>query len=262
MKTNLTSGDRGQVGVYLVQNQQTQEAYVGSGDLWKRFYAHRAALTAGTHYNRKLQEAWNRNPNFDFVATPVKEQGATKEENRAKALALEQEKLNECKESSHLLNHYEVATTCPVGPNAYVRTEAQKEAGRKTMERLWADPAFAQKVKEGRANAQVSDETRAKQSISIRSSAAHKQHLERLHASLVKPSPPREELEAMARSFAERGVAETRGAKIGRAHEKQTIVDGIVYGSLQQACDAHGIGKTTGHARINNPRFPGWQYAS
>ena len=104
MENNLTPNDKGKVGVYLIQNDKTLETYVGSGVLDKRKYRHEKALFENKHINFKLQRAYNRNSNFDFVGIPVEEPNLSKEENRKLALDLEQQIIDEFKDSNLLLN--------------------------------------------------------------------------------------------------------------------------------------------------------------
>ncbi len=56
------------IGTYIFHNPETEEVYVGSGIISKRYGTHVRNLTRGTHPNHKFQEAYNRNPNFEFTA--------------------------------------------------------------------------------------------------------------------------------------------------------------------------------------------------
>ena len=72
-----------EVGVYILHNKNTDETYAGSGVLEDRKASHFYYLNAGKegrrnkdgklirHPNRKLQAAYNRDSNFDFVAIPT-----------------------------------------------------------------------------------------------------------------------------------------------------------------------------------------------
>lgn len=77
MKTKET------IGVYILHNPSTKETYVGSGVLELREKRHFRNLENGRigattvkgkplrHQNRKLQAAYNRDPNFEFISIPV-----------------------------------------------------------------------------------------------------------------------------------------------------------------------------------------------
>ena len=85
-----------EVGTYLLHNKETGEAYVGSGILNQRRNNHFNKLEKNVHDNKKLQDAYNKNPNFDFVpvVTP----------NREVAFDFEQSIIDEFISSELLLN--------------------------------------------------------------------------------------------------------------------------------------------------------------
>jgi group I intron endonuclease len=66
-------------GVYYIEHIPTKRIYVGSTiNFHKRFWAHRKMLRTNTHYNVKLQRAWNKHGESDFVfkileTVPIKE---------------------------------------------------------------------------------------------------------------------------------------------------------------------------------------------
>lgn len=132
MENNLTPNDRGKIGVYLIQNDKTLETYVGSGILDKRKYRHEKALSENKHINYKLQRAYNKDPNFDFVGIPVEEPNLSKEENRKLALDLEQQIIDEYKDSNLLLNISLDTTTFTLGLKH--TKERKEEIGKKSKE--------------------------------------------------------------------------------------------------------------------------------
>lgn len=85
-----------EIGTYLLHNKETDETYVGSGVLSDREYDHFYKLQNNKHANKKLQEAYNKNPNFDFVDV--------KTETRDEAFDFEQSILDEFKGNPLLLN--------------------------------------------------------------------------------------------------------------------------------------------------------------
>ena len=97
-----------EVGVYILHNKNTDETYAGSGVLEDRKASHFYYLKAGKegrrgqtgklirHPNRKLQAAYNRDPNFDFVAIPT--------ETREEATQAEQSLIDEFRGNPLFLN--------------------------------------------------------------------------------------------------------------------------------------------------------------
>lgn len=66
------------VGIYTITNMVSGKVYVGSSICldW-RLYLHRRALRKGSHFNRHLQNSWNKNgeDNFDFKIVDRCEEG-------------------------------------------------------------------------------------------------------------------------------------------------------------------------------------------
>lgn len=57
-----------QIGTYILYNKNTGENYVGStGDFRNRILRHFRELNSGNHHNKKLQEVWDKDPDFDCV---------------------------------------------------------------------------------------------------------------------------------------------------------------------------------------------------
>ncbi len=88
--------DKRQIGVYLLHNQETGQAYVGSGVLKERKKDHFYKLKTNKHKNKDLQEAFNKNPNFDFVGLETSD--------REEAFDQEQTTLDTYRKSDFLLN--------------------------------------------------------------------------------------------------------------------------------------------------------------
>jgi group I intron endonuclease len=52
-------------GVYKIENKFNGKIYIGSSiNIEKRFYVHKFLLNKGSHYNKHLQCAWNKNRNY------------------------------------------------------------------------------------------------------------------------------------------------------------------------------------------------------
>ena len=105
MESNVTPDIKNDIGVYVVQNNDTKETYVGSGILGKRKNVHSRLLESNTHWNSNLQEAYNRNPNFEFIGVSLKD-AVSVEEQRENALALEQLLIGENNGNPLLLNKF------------------------------------------------------------------------------------------------------------------------------------------------------------
>ena len=88
--------EKGQIGTYLLHNSDTGHTYVGSGVLAKRHADHKTLLKNNSHYNPKLQNAYNKHPNFDFVAVPTND--------REEARDLEQAIIDEHRDNPLFLN--------------------------------------------------------------------------------------------------------------------------------------------------------------
>ena len=84
------------IGIYMLHNQETGEAYIGSGIINDRRNLHFRDLKNDKHINKKLQTSYNKNPNFEFVSCEL--------ENREEAFDLEQELIDTFKQSKLLLN--------------------------------------------------------------------------------------------------------------------------------------------------------------
>ena len=84
------------VGVYLLHNPNTDETYVGSGIINERKNLHFRDLKNNKHINKKLQNAFNKDPNFDFVCVETID--------RNEAYEFEQSIIDEFKDSDLLLN--------------------------------------------------------------------------------------------------------------------------------------------------------------
>lgn len=97
-----------EVGVYILHNKNTDETYAGSGVLEDRKASHFYRLEAGRegkrgkdgklirHHNRRLQAAYNRDPNFDFIAIAT--------ETREEATQAEQALIDEFRGNPLFLN--------------------------------------------------------------------------------------------------------------------------------------------------------------
>ncbi len=96
------------VGVYKLHNPITGKFYIGSGVLKAREWYHFRSLARGNHVNSKLQQAYNEDSNFVFdiienIKLPYEQ------ESRMRALAIEQQLINENISNSNFLNIHNTA---------------------------------------------------------------------------------------------------------------------------------------------------------
>lgn len=98
--------NRSLIGVYLLHNPNTDQTYVGSGIINDRRNLHFRDLKNNKHVNKKLQEAFNKDPNFEFVSIETSD--------RDEAYDFEQEIIDQFKESDLLLNIVQDARGCGV----------------------------------------------------------------------------------------------------------------------------------------------------
>ena len=168
-------------GVYILQNNQTLETYVGStGNLKERLYTHRSALLNGKHANTKLQEAFSKDPdNWDFAKILIAEPDNTPEENRAIALELEQELITEFRQSPLLLN---------IRSSVYGVADSE-EIARRNKERVWTDES-KQKLRESATGRKASEETKQKISNGRKGRVFSTESREKLSQSKMGWKPP------------------------------------------------------------------------
>ena len=64
---------KNKIGIYCITNIQNSKNYIGSStNLYKRIYEHRRLLRLNQHYNKKLQNSWNKYGENCFVCNVVK----------------------------------------------------------------------------------------------------------------------------------------------------------------------------------------------
>lgn len=253
MKDNLTSEDRNLFGVYLIHNEETGEAYIGSGILRNRAKNHRYHLNAQTHWNRNLQKAYNENPNFDFI-------GIATGEDRREALDLEQALIDDHWGNSLLLNICANVDQPMLGFN---HSEGTREKISKIKEAQWQDPAFREKTVAAQAagRAAMTEEERNARAEKIgttlksqydsgeRTSTKGQVRSEefcRQNSSNVKSLWDDPEWRA--------NMLEARKGKTV-APKKAIVADGVTYESMSAAALAFGISVASVAYRLDSPKF-------
>jgi hypothetical protein len=138
--------------------------YVGSTwHSYRRKCSHISDLRGGKHDNKRLQAAWNKNPEqvtFSIVRPIEREEGETREALRDRLRAAEQELLTLYSKNPALANTYRNSR----GPDC-----------RPDLKAKWQDPAFRAMMQENLANRPPpSLETRSKMAMAKTGARNHK----------------------------------------------------------------------------------------
>lgn len=253
-----------EIGVYILHNPHTDHMYVGSGDLTVRKQKHFRTLLTNKHDNRRLQAAYNQNPEFEFVSVPTK--------SREEAYVIEQAIVD-----AHHGNPLFLNLSRDVRAGVYEMTEETRqklrdrpiteehrkklsEAGKgrvlteETKEKLRQinlgkeiPEKTRQKIREARARQVFTDEARAKLSASLTGREFSEQHKAKLGEKAVKQwSDP---------TFVNKVVA---------AVSHPVEIQGVVYPSVRKAAEALGIPAQTVSSRLKSQtdQFKDWNRAS
>lgn len=192
-----------QIGTYLLHNSDTGHTYVGSGVLIKRYSDHQSLLKNNTHYNPKLQNAYNKHPNFDFIAVPTT--------NREEARDLEQAIINEYHGNPLLLNISIDARYCNSGQpmtDEHKAKISQANKGRKPSPQTIEASVKAhkgipvkeetkEKLRQANIGRQHTIEARQKMSIASKSAIRTNEWRQNISTSLKGKIPAPQTIEAM-----------------------------------------------------------------
>lgn len=262
------------IGVYLLHNPETDQAYVGSSqDIEERRKIHLGFLKRGNHPNGRLQAAYNVNPNFEFVGLVLGDREAS--------FDYEQSVIDDLRGYKGLLNISRDARYCSVPfTDETKRKISESNMGKKHTDQAKAkigaasrgntyalgvkhSPEFGAKVSERLMGHATSAETRAK----IGKANTGKVHTEetKLAISLKKTGVKQDPEVVERRAVSLRGQTRTpeqiqmyREAKVSVA--KKISIDGVVYGSLNEAGRVLGLNPGTVYARLNSDNFATWFY--
>ena len=204
-----------EVGVYILHNKNTDETYAGSGVLEDRKASHFYYLNAGKegrrnkdgklirHPNRKLQAAYNRDSNFDFVAIPT--------ETREEATQAEQSLIDEFHGNPLFLNLSSDART-----GVYEHTEETRAKRSKSLKGNQNGLGYKhseerkEKIRQEMLGRTVSPETRQKLSESKKGKKHSEEHIRNNSLAQTGKSPTAETRLKMSLS------------QIGRTHSEET----------------------------------------
>lgn len=245
MRSDLLPEDKNKVGVYIIQNNNTMESYIGSGILEERLRYHEHNLKGGLngavtcndnpikHINKKLQESFNKDPNnFEFISIIVEEPNATLDQNRKIALDIEQGLLDEFKNNDLLLNKSSKATS--------------SMSGKKHSEESKLKMSIIQTEISIKLNKQLPAGAIEKSAAIRKGKPLGDQHKNKLLLTRLGSKRTGQALENLKKGQEKR--------------MKKVEADGVVYRNKTEAGDAHNINRTTVHSRINNDNFPNWKF--
>lgn len=254
-----------EIGVYMLHNQETGEAYIGSGILNARRNAHFSLLQKGKHRNYLLQSSYSKNPNFDFIGVPV--EGDDKEQTRKEALALEALLVSEFSDSPRLLNLM----------REKIEESTNLSHSQETLERLrehtakrWQNPEWREKVlvAQNAGKQAMTPEQLAEKSRRLSESIKHaydtgvkvsnagqirseefRQNNSRNIAQLWKDP-----------SYRERQMTGRVGKSPEPTNKRACCVAGVLYDSVTSAANACGLTKQGALYRLDTPSYSDWNF--
>lgn len=253
MRSFLDKEDRGKVGVYIAHNAETGYAYIGSGVLGARLSSHSYQLKNNRHPNPKFQEAYNANPNFDFVPVVI-------EHGREAALEAEQSLINEHADNQFLLN---IALDVRGTRLGTTHSSETREKISKIKKEQWLNPEYREKtlIAQKAGWDAMSEEDHVVRGSKI-SESLHYQYASGQRVSLrgqVRSAEFREQTSQKVKDLWQdpawrSNMLEARKGKVV-SPKKRVIADGVTYESMTAAADAHGITKQSVKGRIDSPKF-------
>lgn len=147
---NDTNKNKQDPVVYMAENPKTQEYYFGATSQRKaRRDKHINQLKAGTHINKRFQEAYNKDPSFIWKELSVIDSKT--------AFDIEKELIKECRSDSKCLN---IKGGCGYNPEKYIKiglsnlgkhhSEETKKHLSQTSKKYWSDPEIRKEQSEKR----------------------------------------------------------------------------------------------------------------
>lgn len=263
MKCNLTIEDRGKVGIYMIVNFSTNEVYFGSGNLWSRYKTHLYFLKKKKHENFKLQRAYNRNTDFEFIGIAIQED--TLEESRELAYQLEQIDIDENLDNPGLLN---IALSVEANHLGLKHTPETIAKCKEATKKLWQDMEMRKKIIERQNEGRAKMPLEYKRTVMNKCIASRKKYYaehghptkgqKRSDEFVLKNSETVKKLWSdpeyrKKQSVARKGI--TNPTKC-----KPVMGDGVLYKSLTDAAQKLGVTKQCIYGRILSPKSPEWFY--
>lgn len=226
--------------VYMFHNSITGEAYIGStNDELTRKRTHTRKLINGNHPNKKFQAAFDRDQNFDFVAVEVKD--------REEAFDLEQAIIDEFSDNKFLLNISRDSRYCNINIS-----EETKE-----------------KLRQANIGKIQSEETKEKRRQSMLGKNLGKTHTEetKKYISLIQIGKKlsiehRQKIGLAGLGRVDKPETTIRRKEAAMKRAVKVNADGVIYDSIREAAQAHGICDSSIRDRVNSEseRFQSWHF--
>ena len=240
-------GKQKQPGVYTITFLNYNKVYVGStGNLYGRYLAHLWHLNNNKHWNKCLQNTFNKDPEIKFFFLPT--------ESREQAYEVEQELIDNYKPTGLLFN---IATDARNSGVSYQHTEEAKK-----------------KIGDAHRGRKHSEETKHKVGIASRARMLGKpmpdwvkQKISIAHQGKVLSDETKKKL-SIARIGVSKGPTpySEEGWKRIKEHGQRTAkpvdIEGIIYSSITEASKILEIERNMIKDRIKStsPRFSEWRY--
>lgn len=252
------------VGVYIIQNKDTLETYIGSGVLQSRKKTHKYLLENDKHWNKKLQAAYNNNSNFDFLGVPI-DDNVPQDEKRSIALQIEQDLINYFWGNPLLKNIAKDVEKPMIG---FKHSEETKEKNRQATLSKWQDPEYREKV----TNAMSESWKNLPEELRTQYSEASRQRMLNRYASLdCSPTKGQKRSEDFCNKNSDMVKSKWQdpeyreNQRIGRegkhsGPKRKVIVDNIEYETMTDAALAIGITVPGLSYRCNANTFPTYRY--
>ena len=277
--------------VYLFHNQETGHAYVGSAKHESiRYRDHMKGLKGNYHHNDNFQKTFNENPNFDYVSIPMN--------SRDEAFGLEQVIIDEFNGNPFFLNISKDARNCrPIMTDEIKEklrianigktlTDEHKYKAGSSFRGKQLPEEHRLKISESNRGKNLSEETREKLRQAnlgkIQSDETkEKRRLSMLGKNLgnthTDEAKERMRIAHTGKILSEEHKAKIRQASLGRIDTPETTArrkevamkravkveaDGVVYNSIREAAQAHGIQDSSIRDRVNSSseKFESWRF--
>lgn len=251
----------------MLHNEATKETYFGSGKLESRRRVHESFLKNNTHYNYKLQKAYNANGPFEFIGVPV-EKGDTLEEKRRLAFVFEQSLIDVFKGSPLCLNIATHVEHCFVERK---HTDESNEKNRQKALERWQDPEYRKKQT-------LAAKKGWEDMLPERREQIGKQFSETLKSAYADGRRISNLGQTRSDAFCEHNSSAitekwkdpeyrskqcaSRKGKPSPTPKKPVYIDGVQYDSITSAAEANGITKQGAlyRASVDSPRFENWSF--
>lgn len=249
------------IGVYIIHNPDTDETYVGSGILSDRQRVHARTLGSGIHHNYRLQQAYNENPNFDFIPVPLDVPDSTPEEIRRLALEIEQSIIDEHKNNPLLLN---IAKDVEKPRFGILDSPNTKNKKSQSQIKRWENMSEEEKHVAISNLTSRFEKGRKPTAEQIEKWAASREGYK--HSDETKKKIGAANSRALKGRTLDPDVKEKVVAALLSSNSSRRVrveIDGVIFNSLNDAARLYDINVGVVHHRVhsNNPEFAGWKLA-